>query len=121
MEIRGSVIAVTGGAHGIGRALCERFAAEGAKAVAVLDIDGEGDLDYFIAGWTDDSVLAGGAGERTGIRKQAGENAGSRAESAGHSEAAGEGAESLSAHVRTDRQSDPGYPLRDQENHLARS
>lgn len=42
MEIRGSVIAVTGGAHGIGRALCERFAAEGAKAVAVLDIDGEG-------------------------------------------------------------------------------
>lgn len=32
---------VTGGASGIGRAVCRRFAAEGA-AVAVLDIDGDG-------------------------------------------------------------------------------
>src|SRR3954465_3852779 len=33
---------VTGGANGIGRALCRRFAAEGARAVVVADLDGDG-------------------------------------------------------------------------------
>jgi NAD(P)-dependent dehydrogenase (short-subunit alcohol dehydrogenase family) len=33
---------VTGGASGIGRALCRRFAAEGARGVVVSDIDGAG-------------------------------------------------------------------------------
>ncbi len=41
MELAGKVVAVTGGASGIGRALAVRFAAEGA-AVAVLDLDGDG-------------------------------------------------------------------------------
>jgi len=42
MEIRGSHIVVTGGAGGIGRAMCRRFAAEGARAIAVADRDGAG-------------------------------------------------------------------------------
>ena len=42
MEAAGKIIVVTGGASGIGRALCERFAAEAARQVVVADLDGEG-------------------------------------------------------------------------------
>jgi NAD(P)-dependent dehydrogenase (short-subunit alcohol dehydrogenase family) len=41
MQIQGRVIIVTGGANGIGRALCHKFAAAGAKAVVVADVDKE--------------------------------------------------------------------------------
>ncbi|HEX2039336.1 MAG TPA: SDR family oxidoreductase [Acidimicrobiales bacterium] len=41
MEPAGKVIVVTGGGSGIGEALCRRFAAEGAKAVVVADLDGD--------------------------------------------------------------------------------
>jgi NAD(P)-dependent dehydrogenase (short-subunit alcohol dehydrogenase family) len=40
MRVAGSIVVVTGGAHGIGRALCRRFAAEGARRVVVADLDG---------------------------------------------------------------------------------
>ncbi len=48
MRVRDKVVVVTGGASGIGRALCLRFAAEGARAVVVSDIDPEG-VDRTVA------------------------------------------------------------------------
>jgi NAD(P)-dependent dehydrogenase (short-subunit alcohol dehydrogenase family) len=42
MKIHDKVVVVTGGASGIGRGLCRRFAAEGAKGIVVSDCNGEG-------------------------------------------------------------------------------
>jgi NAD(P)-dependent dehydrogenase (short-subunit alcohol dehydrogenase family) len=42
MDISGKRVVVTGGAAGIGAALCRALAAAGANAVAVLDLDGDG-------------------------------------------------------------------------------
>ena len=44
MELGDKVTVVTGGASGIGRALCRRFADEGARAVVVADVDAAGAL-----------------------------------------------------------------------------
>ena len=41
MQIEGSNIVVTGGASGIGKGMCERFASLGGNVV-VSDLDGEG-------------------------------------------------------------------------------
>jgi NAD(P)-dependent dehydrogenase (short-subunit alcohol dehydrogenase family) len=42
MQVRDKVILVTGGGNGIGAALCRRFKYEGARGIAVVDIDAEG-------------------------------------------------------------------------------
>lgn len=42
MRVEGKVVLVTGGAHGIGRALGQRFVADGAAGVAVVDLDATG-------------------------------------------------------------------------------
>jgi NAD(P)-dependent dehydrogenase (short-subunit alcohol dehydrogenase family) len=42
MELKNKVVVVTGGANGIGRALCRKFAVEGARAVVVADLDADG-------------------------------------------------------------------------------
>lgn len=42
MELTDQVVVVTGAARGIGRALATRFASEGARAVFVADVDGDG-------------------------------------------------------------------------------
>ena len=42
MRVKDQVVVVTGGASGIGRALCRRFAADGARAVVVADRDERG-------------------------------------------------------------------------------
>ena len=42
MQVKNKVIVVTGGANGIGAAICRRFKQEGARAVMVADIDAKG-------------------------------------------------------------------------------
>ena len=49
MDINGKVAVVTGGASGIGRALCLALAEHGAAAVVVADVDARGAADTAAA------------------------------------------------------------------------
>src|ERR1700686_447085 len=53
MKLQDKIVVVTGGGNGIGRALCRRFAAEGARAVVVADIDEKAarEVAAEIGGW----------------------------------------------------------------------
>ena len=42
MKLNGKAVVVTGGASGIGRAMCRRFAAEKPRGVVVADVDAAG-------------------------------------------------------------------------------
>jgi NAD(P)-dependent dehydrogenase (short-subunit alcohol dehydrogenase family) len=63
MDIKNKVVIVTGGASGIGRALCERFSKEGARGVVVADLDEAGALQ--VAG------AIGGMAQQTNVADEA--------------------------------------------------
>ncbi|QFU76752.1 SDR family oxidoreductase [Halioglobus maricola] len=66
MELAGKVVIVTGGANGIGRALCERFHREGAQKVVVADLEGDNarafaatiDADAYEVNVRDEAAIA---------------------------------------------------------------
>jgi NAD(P)-dependent dehydrogenase (short-subunit alcohol dehydrogenase family) len=58
MKVNEKVVVVTGGASGIGKSLCERFAREGARAVVVSDINQEG-IDATVADISDKTEALG--------------------------------------------------------------
>jgi NAD(P)-dependent dehydrogenase (short-subunit alcohol dehydrogenase family) len=63
MQIKDKIVLVTGGANGIGGALCRRFANEGASAVIVADID--------IAAASEVAKVIGGVALRVDVAREA--------------------------------------------------
>jgi NAD(P)-dependent dehydrogenase (short-subunit alcohol dehydrogenase family) len=71
MQIQGKVVVVTGGANGIGRALCHKFAAEQAKAVVVSDIDVAG--AERVAADIKGAAIPANVGKEADVKKLVGE------------------------------------------------
>src|SRR5262249_331071 len=67
MQVRDRVCVVTGGASGIGRALTQRFAADGARAVVVVDRDARG--AEAVAGSVGGVGMAADVGREADIRR----------------------------------------------------
>lgn len=63
MQLEGKTVVITGGGHGIGRAMAERFVTEGASHVTVADIDGDAASEV--------AAGVGGTGVRTDVTKEA--------------------------------------------------
>lgn len=63
MQVKDRVCVVTGGGSGIGKALCERFAAEGARAIVVVDQNGDGASEV--------AALVGGRAEVVDVSSEA--------------------------------------------------
>jgi NAD(P)-dependent dehydrogenase (short-subunit alcohol dehydrogenase family) len=66
MELTGRHVVVTGGAGGIGQALCRRFAEEGARAVVVADVTAE--RAQAVAADVDGLAIGFDAGTEAGVR-----------------------------------------------------
>ena len=62
MELADKIIVVTGGASGIGRAMCERFAREGAAHVVVADLNETGAKEV--------ADLIGGSARRVDVSRE---------------------------------------------------
>jgi NAD(P)-dependent dehydrogenase (short-subunit alcohol dehydrogenase family) len=63
MKLKNKIVVVTGGAHGIGRALCRRFVAEGARGVVVADVESEAATAV--------ATEIGGVAVKTDVRREA--------------------------------------------------
>ena len=69
MKLKDKVVVVTGGANGIGRALCVRFASEGARAVIVADLDSTNAKE--VADLVGQIIPGGGFAVRTDVSNEA--------------------------------------------------
>lgn len=63
MQLKDKVVVITGGAHGIGEGLARRFKIEGASAIVVADLDGDGAQRV--------AAEVGGIGVRVDVAKEA--------------------------------------------------